>query len=100
MLAGQADKTLIAHVAALRARALAPLEELEKKMLRAEKRRFEAQQRQLHQLCKALFPEDGLQERVENFMPYYARWGRDFLKAVYEHSLTLEQQFGVIMIEG
>lgn len=99
-VAQQVDDTLTGHVAALQTRALKPLHELEKKLLRAEKRKFDAQERQLAALKNALFPNNGLQERVENFMPFYAKWGRQFIQFIYDHSLTFEQQFVVITVNG
>ncbi len=90
------DKSLQQHVEALLARALKPLQELEKKLLRAEKRKYEAEERQIHVIKSALFPKNGLQERIENFMPYYAKWGMDFFTLLYNHSLTLEQEFVVL----
>ncbi|MBL7696612.1 MAG: bacillithiol biosynthesis cysteine-adding enzyme BshC [Chitinophagaceae bacterium] len=95
-VAEQIDETLTTHVAALQTRAIKPLQELEKKLLRAERRKFEVQQRQLSALKKALFPNNGLQERVENFMPFYAKWGDDFFKMIYRYSLTLEQEFRIL----
>ena len=68
-------------------------------MLRAEKKKFEAQQRQLHKLKSQLFPHDSLQERIENFMPFYAKWGKDFIATLYNNSLALEQEF-VILAES
>lgn len=94
--AAEIDKSLQQHVDALRVKALKPLEELEKKILRAEKRKYEAEQRQVHAIKKALFPKDGLQERIDNFMPYYARWGAGFLEMIYRHSLGLDQKFVVL----
>lgn len=70
------DTTLGRHVEALKATTLYRLQELEKKMLRAEKRKFTDQQRQLHTIKEKLFPKNGLQERIDNFMPYYAKWGK------------------------
>lgn len=96
-VAGEVDDTLTGHVAALETRAIKPLKELEKKLVRAEKKKFSIQERQLSALKKTLFPNDGLQERVDNFMPFYARWGRDFIHTIFEHSLTLEQRFTVII---
>lgn len=96
-LARPVDPTLEQHVTALQTKAVEPLRILEKKLLKAEKRKFGDQQRQLHALKKALFPGDGLQERVENFMPWYALWGKDFLKDLYRHSPTIEQQFIVLI---
>lgn len=99
-VAGQIDDTLTTHVAALQTRAIKPLHELEKKLLRAERRKYEVEKRQLSAVKNGLFPNNSLQERVDNFMPYYAKWGKDFLRAVYDHSLTLEQRFEVIQVES
>ncbi|HEX8462410.1 MAG TPA: bacillithiol biosynthesis BshC, partial [Segetibacter sp.] len=84
------------HTNALEKNALDKLDALEKKMLRAEKRKFEAQQRQITKLRNQLFPGDGLQERVENFLPFYAKYGQQLLHSIYQSSLGLEQEFGII----
>jgi bacillithiol biosynthesis cysteine-adding enzyme BshC len=94
--AANVDRSLLQHVEALQARTLKPLQELEKKMLRAEKKKYEAEQRQIQTIRAALFPRNGLQERVENFMPWYALWGKEFVQKVYEHSLTVEQRFIIL----
>jgi len=91
--AAKVDITLAAHVESLKVQTLHRLEELEKKMLRAEKRRFIEQQRQIHSIKQKLFPQNGLQERVDNFTYYYANWGKDFIQQLYRHSLSLEQEF-------
>lgn len=93
------DQTLSQHVAAIKSRALKELQELEKKMLRAEKRKFGDQQRQIAALKEALFPGNGLQERVENFSGFYARWGKAFLEKLLDASPALEQEF-TILLEG
>jgi uncharacterized protein YllA (UPF0747 family) len=49
-------------------------------------------------LKEALFPFKGLQERVENFMPYYARYGNEFLRWIFQYSNTVEQEFTVFTI--
>ena len=90
------DSSLIAHIEALKARTVKPLQELEKKLLRAEKKKYATEQQQIRQVREALFPTGGLQERVENFMPYYAKWGRQFIDCIYKSSLALEQQFVII----
>ena len=99
LVAQQVDDTLVQHVTALQSKAIKPLQELEKKLLRAEKRKFEAEQRQLHAIKKALFPLNGLQERVDNILPFYARWGKAFIGMVYEHSLSMEQEFTILTIK-
>jgi bacillithiol biosynthesis cysteine-adding enzyme BshC len=90
------DTSLIKHVDALQAKLLKKLAELEFKMLRAEKRKFVSYQNQLKKLKLNLFPGGILQERVENFMPFYATWGKDFLNIVYDNSSTFQQQFCII----
>ncbi|MFZ1784416.1 MAG: bacillithiol biosynthesis cysteine-adding enzyme BshC [Ferruginibacter sp.] len=97
--ASAVDITLLAHTEALEKQALRKIDALEKKMLRAEKRKFEAQQRQLHKLKSGLFPHHSLQERIENFMPFYAKWGKAFIGAIYDNSLSLEQEFVVLEMD-
>ena len=95
-VAGKIDSTLNRHVLALEAQHLRTLSRLEKKMFRAEKRKFEAQQNQLSKIFSALFPDGGLQERTENFMLLYAKWGKNFIRLIHENSLGLEQEFCIV----
>ncbi len=90
------DTTLEEHTKALETRQMKRLSALEKKMLRAEKRKFSDQKNQLNKIFSGLFPGDGLQERTENFMLFYSRLGNDFFKVLYDASLTLEQEFCVL----
>ena len=90
------DISLEKHVEALKTQSVYRLKELEKKMLRAEKRKFTDQQRQIHAIKSHLFPGNGLQERYENISYYYAKWGREFIAKLYEHSLALEQEFVIL----
>lgn len=92
------NNTLAQHTEALRTKALKPLFELEKKMLRAEKRHFTDQQQQIAKLKNNLFPNNSLQERTENFSTYYAEYGKDWLQLIYNQSLTLQQQFTVVKL--
>ena len=97
-IAAKVDASLLPHVASLQKRMLHQLGELEKKLLRAEKRKFSDQSRQLASFKAISFPKGNLQERSENFMPYYAAYGKDFLQWIYDASLTLEQRFVVLSI--
>jgi bacillithiol biosynthesis cysteine-adding enzyme BshC len=90
------DVTLQQHVEALQAKALNALNVLEKKILKAEKRKFEAEQRQISKLKSMLFPHDQLQERVENFLPYYARYGAAFIDTLYNNSAVLNDGFVIV----
>lgn len=90
------DQSLISHISALEADASKGLINLEKKLLRAEKRKFEVQERQLTKIKSELFPSGKLQERAENFIPFYAKYGKELLHCIYQQSPTLKQEFTVI----
>lgn len=96
-LVTQVDVTLEQHTKALEAKQMKSLSALEKKMFRAEKRKFTDQKNQLTKIFSSLFPNNGLQERTENFMLFYSRWGSDFFKMLYDASLTLEQEFCIVI---
>jgi bacillithiol biosynthesis cysteine-adding enzyme BshC len=95
-LASTYDPTLGVHVDALKTKTLNHLITLEKKMLRAERRKHESSRRQVAKLKEQLFPNNGLQERVENVAGYYDKWGKDFIKALYDNSLTVESEFVIL----
>ena len=96
--ASEIDKTLVQHVHALEVDHLKKLDGLEKKMLKAERKKQAIQLQRIWKLKEELFPNHNLQERVENFMPYYAQYGQSFIHTVLNHSLALEQEFGVIVV--
>lgn len=96
--AGVVDRTLEAHTEALEKQALRKILALEKKMLRAEKKKFEARQRQLHKLRSHLFPQNNLQERIGNVMPFFAAYGTEYIDALYDHSSGLKQEFTVLEV--
>jgi bacillithiol synthase len=95
-LVKEIDVTLGQHAEALETRTIKKLSALEKKMLRAEKRKFEDQKNQLSKVFSLLFPHGNLQERIENFMFFYSKWGNEFFDMLYKNSLTFEQEFCVI----
>ena len=97
-IAGTIDPTLVRHVSALEKKSVDRLRELEKKMLRAEKRKHEVSGQQLRKIRSALFPGNSLQERYENILPYYARYGKDIIDCIHQHSKGLEMVFGLITI--
>jgi bacillithiol biosynthesis cysteine-adding enzyme BshC len=96
--AAAVDQTLSRHVEALQAKAVDKLIQLEKKMLRAEKRKFVTQQKQLIELRTKLFPAGKLQERHDNVLYYLSMYGTSFIDVVLDNSLSLEQEFSIIVI--
>ncbi len=97
IVSGDIDVTLSEHTKALHTKVLKQLKALEKKILRAEKRNFETQQRQINKLKQELFPSNSLQERQENFSLLYSQFGKEWMQVIYNSSQGLVQQFGVII---
>jgi len=92
-ISGEVDKTLEQHVEKLEAQALQKLEELEKKIIRAEKKNHEEIRRRIYDIREALFPLDNLQERIDNFIPWYTLYGRAYFDKLLMYSPALEQVF-------
>jgi bacillithiol biosynthesis cysteine-adding enzyme BshC len=90
------DKTLSLSAEAAKTRALKLLEALDKKMLRAEKRKHETSLTQVDGLKSKLFPSGVLQERVLNIAPMYILYGDDFIDALLASFRPLELQFTII----
>lgn len=90
------DKTLEQHVDKLSTQSLQKLEELEKKLLRAEKKNHEEVRRKIREIREVLFPLENLQERIDNFIPWYATYGKVFIEMLCRYSLVLEQQFVIL----
>ena len=95
-ISGAVDQTLSQHVTALEKQALKKLTELEKKILRAERFKYDTQQKQITKLKQDLFPANSLQERVDNFSLYYATHGKTWLTRIYDVSTGLNSGFGVV----
>ncbi len=94
--AAAVDSTLHAHVAALHTQALKNIRNLDKKIRNAARKKLEDEGRAITRLKNRLFPKGGLQERIANFMPYYALYGDNMIDMLYDSSATLEGQFTVL----
>jgi uncharacterized protein YllA (UPF0747 family) len=95
--AGNVDKTLLAHIEALQTQLNKKLVGVEKKLMRAEKKKFETLQNKLQKVKNQLFPNNSLQERQDNFMYFYAKFGKSFLDEIYHHSPAIRQEFGILI---
>lgn len=94
--AADLDPTLGPAVAAALKKMQHQLDVLETKMLRAEKRKNEIQLLKIIRLRKALFPNNSLQERVENFLEYYLEYGPGFFDTIKEGIKPFEPMFLVV----
>jgi bacillithiol synthase len=98
--AAKIDSTLAEHTDALHTKALKKIIALEKKMLKAERKKFGTQQAQIEKLKASLFPNNNLQERVENYLGYAAQWGPSLMEELYRASPALDGQFTIVDILG
>ncbi len=96
IIANAVDITLSKHIDSLEEKALKKIEALEGKLLKAEKKKYDAQIRQIQKVKHSLFPEGSLQERVDNMLPFYAKWGSDFIQQLYNHSNSIDASFCII----
>ncbi len=90
------DKTLAQSADAAKTRALKLISNLEKKMLRAEKRKHKTSLAQIESLKGKLFPSGGLQERVMNIAPMYVAYGDGFIDSLLEHLKPLDNKFTIL----
>lgn len=97
-MALKVDSSLKDHVEALKTKAVKRLLQLEKKMRSAEKRKFAVELVQIQKLKAALFPNNNLQERVENLSGFYAKHGKEIIQLLLDNSLGLEQEFVVLRL--
>ncbi len=89
------DPTLVKTVWAEHAKLLKSLEQLETRLVRAEKQKHDTALQQIRSLKEKLFPGNGLQERYDNFLAFYLRQGDAFFSLLKENFDPLEKKFVV-----
>jgi bacillithiol synthase len=87
------DTALDKTVQAEQQKILNALEQLEQKIVRAEKRKHEVALQQIQNIKEKLFPERGLQERFDNFSPYFVQYGDGFFDALLQSFQPFFQEF-------
>jgi bacillithiol biosynthesis cysteine-adding enzyme BshC len=94
-IAEQTDKSFIGAVKAQEAKQLKGLENLEKRLLKAEKRVHLEKTARITDLQNQLFPNGSLQERKSNFSAFYSD---QFVNEIISQSNPLETQFKLISL--
>ena len=92
------DASLVDHIEALSHKQAQKLLQVQKKMLRAEKRKYEAEQQQITKIMEQLFPGDSLQERTENIADWYKIYGTHFVDAIVENSDDFSKGFTLLYL--
>lgn len=73
---------------------------IKKKMLKAEKLKWQVLTQRVDALKAVLFPKDSLQERKENFLEYYLEYGVDFMDVLLEGIQPFESKFLVVSCQA
>ncbi len=97
-LAKQTDVSFIGAVGAQEKKQLNGLDHLEKRLLKAEKRKLKDQLKRLTSIQKQLFPKESLQERRVNFSEFYLEHGEQLIPHIKRQLDPLCHQFTVLKL--
>lgn len=76
------DPTLAKAILAEETKQTKQFEQLGSRLMRAEKQLQDTNLKRIQKLKEKLFPENGLQERHENFLSFYAQYGPEWIEAM------------------
>lgn len=90
------DPTLGPSTEAVKVRLEKALRNLEKKLIKAEKKNYSEAITSISSIRKKLFPNGGLQERSESFALFYVKSGDCFINDLFKHFEPLAFKFSVL----
>jgi uncharacterized protein YllA (UPF0747 family) len=93
------DATLGDHTMNLSVQSIKKLMELEKKILKAEKKKQAIALERIQHIKTELFPHNSLQERVDNFAEWVGEYGWKWVEAVLQNSQTIDHSFTILVAE-
>ncbi|PWA07414.1 bacillithiol biosynthesis cysteine-adding enzyme BshC [Flavobacterium psychrotolerans] len=95
-VAHQTDKSFSGAVKAQEAKQIKGLENLEKRLLKAQKRKLHDELERIAELQNELFPNQSLQERQSNFSEFYLENGTKLIPILIHKLKPLETNFDII----
>ena len=95
-IATHTDKSFIGAVKAQKQKQLNGLDNLENRLLKAERRKYKDLTTRIKQLQDEIFPKQSLQERNTNFSEHYLEHGKDLIPMLKEALNPLNLEFTVI----
>lgn len=93
------DPTLEKTIIAEGLRQLKSWEQIATRLTRAEKARYDIQIQQIKSIKEKLFPGNGLQERHDNFIPLFVKYGLGMLDLLIKELNPLEEGFLVLSLK-
>lgn len=97
-IAAKTDKSFTGAVEAQKVKQLKGLANLEKRLLKAEKKHHADELARIAALQNELFPGQGLQERKANFSEFYLEFDGRLTEALLQRLKPLEQDFTIIVL--
>lgn len=97
-LAEKTDKSFIGAVSAQEKKQINGLKHLEKRLLKAQKRKFSDELNRLTNIQNELFPNGSLQERERNFSEFFIEYGTELMTLLKENLNPLKQDFTIITL--
>jgi len=97
-LSNHTDKSFSGAVKAQEVKQIKGLENLEKRLLIAQKRKFHDELQRVIDLQNELFPNQSLQERQTNFSEFYLENGDRLIPLLMSQLKPLEQNFDIITV--
>ena len=97
-IANQTDKSFLGAVKAQEAKQIKGLENLEKRLLKAQKRKYYETLERITDLQNELFPNKSLQERQTNFSEFYVENGSKLIHKLIAELKPLEDNFNIIVL--
>ncbi len=92
------DKTLVDSSGRYREKIMSLIAELRSKAIKAQETKHETTIRQLTRLSNLLYPLGNLQEREINFSYFYNKYGKDFIRKVYDDISISEFEHQIISL--
>ena len=99
-LSDKTDKSFTGAVLAQEKKQLNGLDNLEKRLLRAQKRKYKELVTRITELQQELFPKRSLQERQANFSEFYEIYGESLIPTLIESLDPLKLEFDLISPEA
>ncbi len=95
-LVNETDASFAGTVAAQKQKQFNGIDALEKRLLKAQKRKLVDHVQRLSELHETIFPGESLQERNNNFFQFYLEYGENILPLLFESLDPLQLEFSWI----
>ena len=93
------DPSFNGAVKAQRSKQFKGIDKLEKRLLKAQKRKFQDHLKKTEFIYDSLFPENIYQERKENFFQYYIQFGNNFIPDLINNFNPLNKKITILEFE-